>query len=359
MKVIVIGAGVVGLGAAWELSRRGADVVVLERDRPGAGATMRAAGMLAAAAEARYGERSLTRLSLESLASWPQFARELSEASEIDVGYRDEGTLVIARDRDDLDALRHVHRLHHELGLKAEMIDGEAARELEPGLSPGVPGAVLCEDDHQVDPRRVVDALVEALRRRGVAIHSGVRVDEVLTEGERVVGIGAEGFDPPEDAVYVLATGAWARDVHGLEGDVPVVRPVRGQMIVVELGSPPLCRRVLRGPDAYLVPKGDGRLLIGATMEERGFDERPTAGGVMDLLVGAWEILPAIHDAPILDIWTGFRPVTLDNEPVMRRSQRFTNVIYALGHGRNGILLAPRSANVVADLALAALASAH
>lgn len=352
MNVIVIGAGVAGLASAWELARRGCDVTVLERDQPGAGASTAAAGMLAPVAEARFGERHLASLGLESAALWPQFVAELEAASGETLDYRTEGTLVVAVDRDDLAALEHTHRLHLEMGLDARMLDGDEARAIEPMLAPGVPGAVHCAADHNVDPRRLVRALAIAVERAGGRLETGVDVRGLRTEGELVVGLDGFDGDVAPDTVVLVAAGAWTRRLEGLGQDRPHVRPVRGQMLSVGLGEPALCRHVIRTPRGYMVPKSDGRLIIGSTMEEVGFDARLTAGGVMDLLVHAWEALPAIYDQPLLDTWTGFRPLSLDAEPILRRSASLRNVVFATGHGRNGILLTPLTAARMGQLLL-------
>lgn len=351
-RVVIVGAGVAGLASGWELARRGHDVTILERDEPGAGASTAAAGMLAPVSEARFGESELTTLGLQSLELWPDFARELQKASGVDIDYRTQGTLIVAVDRDDLEALERTHRLHLRLGLEAELIDGARARELEPFLAPGVPGAVHCPADHQVDPTRLVRALTAAFEDAGGRLITGVEVRGLCVEDDIVVGLDVDGFDDPwrGDATLILAAGAWMRGIDGLPSDAPHIRPAKGQMLSVELGTPPICGHVIRAPDAYLVPRSDGRLVVGATMEEMGFDDRLTAGGIMDLLVGAWEALPAIYDQPIVGMWTGFRPMSLDNEPVMRRSSELRNVVYATGHGRNGILMTPVTAGRIADL---------
>ena len=307
--------------------------------------------MLAPSAEAQYGESELVQMGLESLGMWPDFAAQLERESGVDVDLRRQGTLIVAVDRDDLEWLRHAQLERERLGLAARMIDGDAARELEPHLAPTIPGAVWCPDDHQVDPRRLVQALRSAFEKQGGRLLEGVEVKGVQIEADLAAGVelatGVEALAPT--ATVIVAAGAWTRELTGLD-DAPRVRPVRGQMLAVELGAPPLCEHVIRAPDAYLVPRSDGRLVIGATMEEMGFDPRHTAGGVMDLLVGAWEALPAIHDAPIVEMWTGFRPMTIDSEPVMRRSDSVANLVYATGHGRNGVLLTPLSARRIADL---------
>lgn len=341
MKLVIIGAGVAGLVSGWTLAKEGHDVVMLERGEPGDGASSAAAGMLAPVAEATFGESSLVQLGLESLSMWQDFARGLERASGVEIDYQTRGTLVVAVDRDDLEALEHTHRLHRELGLEAELIDGDEARELEPFLAPSVSGAVHCPGDHQVDPRKLVAALVAAFEAAGGTLRTGVEVTGLSTKDGRVVGLETDTDEAFEADQYILAAGAWSRTIAGQGADRPHIRPVRGQMLSVVLGEPPLCQHVIRAPDAYLVPKSDGRLIIGATMEEMGWDDRLTAGGVMDLLVGAWEAMPAVYDRPILETWTGFRPMTLDNEPIIRRSDALVNLVFATGHGRNGILLTP------------------
>lgn len=349
MRVVIVGGGIAGLGTAWELAKRGLEVRVLERDHVGAGATSAAAGMLAAVSEAKYGEDGLVRQCLASRDAWPQWAAELEAASGVDVDYRTEGTFVVAVDRDDLKKLEHLQQLHHRLDLPATMIDGDEARELEPLLAPSIPGVLHCPNDHQVDPRLVIAALATAVRRAGVVIEEEVDVDDFeIVEGR----VRRAAHVEDSDATYVLAAGAWSRQFPSLGADRPMVRPVRGQLLAVELGEPPLCRHVIRGPDAYLVPKSSGRLIVGATMEEVGFDPRLTAGGVMDILVGAWETIPAIYDQPILETWTGFRPLSLDAEPIIRRTDVASNLVLNTGHGRNGILLAPYTSRRAAALVL-------
>lgn len=346
--VVIIGAGIAGLGMAWRLAERGLDVVVLERDQAGSGASTAAGGMLAPTAEVRFEEVELLEMGQESLRRWPDFARDLEAAAGMSIDYRTEGTLVVAVDRDDLAAIEHLHRYHVELGLTARMLDGDEARELEPGLAPSIPGAVHCPDDHQVDPNLLIEALVQAFGNAGGTLREATEVTRVVVEEGRARGVETADGERIDAEVVVLAAGAWSRRVEGLGPDRPQVRPVRGQMISVELGDPPLCRHVLRAPDAYLIPRSSGELVIGATMEEMGWDDRLTAGGVFELLRGAWETLPGIYDAPILDTWTGFRPMTLDNQPIIGWGAQ-DGLFVATGHGRNGILLAALTAHIGAS----------
>ncbi|MEZ4459325.1 MAG: glycine oxidase ThiO [bacterium] len=345
--VIVVGAGVAGLGAAWLLARAGLDVLVVERDRPGAGASTAAAGMLAPTAEVRWEEEELLALGRQSMALWPDFVAELEAASDINVDYRTEGTLVIALDRDDFEAIDHLHSYHQELKLDVQRLSAEAMREREPGLSPNTSGGLYIPGDHQVDPPLLVAALTEAFERAG----GELRVGEVTEVSQIHDGfLVRAGEDAWSTRKAIMSPGAWLRGVGGLP-DAPKIRPVKGQMLSMELGQPPLCTHVLRAPDAYLVPKTSGRLVVGATMEEMGFDDRMTAGGMFELLRGAWETLPGVYDQAIIDTWTGFRPMSLSNHPIVTESA-WRGLFYSTGHGRNGILLTPWTAKTLCDLIL-------
>ncbi|RAL22179.1 glycine oxidase ThiO [Lujinxingia litoralis] len=345
-RIIVIGSGVAGLGCAWRLARAGWEVEVFERGHLGEGASTRAAGMLAPAAEAHFEEEAQLALGQASLALYPDFVRELEEESGLDVDYRTRGTLVVGIDRDDDEALAHLHRFHQRLELPVERLSGDQARKLEPGLSPTINLALFCPYDHQVHPRRLVAALGRALQAHGGKLHEHTAVDALrLSEDHsRVLGVTLADGTHVDAPNVLVATGAWSRKLKGMPpGLLPHVRPVRGQVIVVGSGDPPLCQHVIRAPDAYLVPRADGELVIGATSEERGFDARLTAGGVFELLRGAWETLPGIYDAPILDQWVGFRPVSLSNLPTLGPTP-VQGLHLSVGHGRNGILLAPLTA---------------
>lgn len=307
---------------------------------------MAAAGMLAPTAEANFQEEELLNLERESLSLYPDFVAELEEASGQKLGYRTEGTLIVAVDRDDAEAIEHYYQFYRRLDLEAHRLVGPAIHELEPGLSPTINYALFLPRDHQIDPICLVQALAKAFVRAGGYLYEDSPVEAVLLhENEREIrGLrlmsGEEYFAPH----LLLAAGAWSRKIPGIPSSVlPHIRPIRGQMIAIESGDPPLIEHVVRAPDAYLVPKSDGRLLIGSTMEERGFDPRLTAGGLMDLLEGAWEAVPGIYDAHIIDTWTGFRPMTLANKPVLGTTA-LKGLHLSVGHGRNGIMLAPVTA---------------
>jgi len=345
--VAVIGAGAIGLSIAWRLAQGGATVDVFERGEAGRGATWAAAGMLAAGVETEPGEERLLALTRHSQDLWPSFAREMADETGIDVGYRDEGTLAVALNRDDAALLRFSFEFHRKLGIDLEWLDGARAREREPHLAPGVVAAVLSLRDHQVDNRQLALALRAAAIKRGVSIHEHAEA-ALEVAGGRVLGVIARDKLHRADVV-IVAAGAWSRGLAGLpERARPPVRPVKGQMVALRMDpAAPLLRHVIWAPKGYLVPRRDGRLLIGATTEERGFDDTLTAGAVMGLIEAAWRVLPAVEELPIAEMWTGLRPGSRDDAPIMGPTP-IDGLVLATGHHRNGILLTPASAAAVA-----------
>lgn len=352
--IVIIGAGVAGVGIGWELVRRGHDVAILERERVGAGASTAAAGMLAPVAEVQFGEDDRLALELESMRLYPEFVEQLEAASGMEVDYQTRGTLIAAIDRDEAEALDRFYEHYGELGLEAERLTPEEARQREPGLSSHIPGAVFCPNDHQIDPVRLLEALATAFRDAGGILREGCAVEEVVCREDRVRGVRLkESGELIEADRVVVAAGAWTNQLKGLpEGTLPRIRPVRGEMLACELGEPPVIEHVLRvpqqtRPSVYLAPKQNGRLIVGATSEERGFDPTPTAGGLYELLRGAWRAVPAVYDQHFLDSWTGFRPMSLANEPILGPSPEVDGLWVATGHGRNGILLTPVTARAM------------
>jgi glycine oxidase len=347
-RVAIIGAGAIGLAIAWRLADAGCPVALFERGVAGHGASWAAAGMLAAGVETEPGETALLALAGLSQARWPGFARALEAASAIDIGYRDDGTLVVALTRDDAEQLHSLASFQRGCGIALDWLDGDVARRREPHLSPRAVGALYSAADHQVDNRRLVTALLAAVRTAGVALHEQCEAT-VDVAGGRAVGVQAGERRHAADIV-ILCAGAWSRTVLGLPPAVlPPVRPVKGQMLALRMDpAAPLLRHVVWMPKAYLVPRRDGRLLVGATVEERGFDTAITAGGVYGLLDAAWRAVPAIEELPIDEIWTGFRPGSRDDAPILGPSA-VDGLIFATGHHRNGILLTPITAEAIAD----------
>lgn len=345
--VVVAGGGIIGAAVAWRLAA--ADVAVTLADpSPGLGSTHTAAGMLAPVTELHYGEERLLRLNLASAARYPEFVAELEAATGADVDYCRQGTVVAAWDAADLAALRDLGDLHTGLGLESRMLDARELRALEPALTPGLPGGLFAADDHAVNPRRLHAALVDAATAKGAAVERQ-RVAEVadggvtLADGTR---IGA--------ATVVVAAGAYSGSIKGLPPSATAgLRPVKGQTLRLRSARPVLhhvLRGSVRGVPVYLAPRADGEIIVGATSEEAGYDERPRAGAVYDLLRDAQTVLPAVLEMELVEVCTGLRPATPDNAPVIDIVA--PGVIVAIGHYRNGVLLAPVTADAVAELVL-------
>jgi glycine oxidase len=347
---IVVGGGVIGLCSAWRAARRGADVVVLERGQPPAGATRVAAGMLAPVGELAFGEPELLEMTLAAARLYPGFVSELEEASGLRTGYAEHGALHVALDRDEAAELRRVHELQLSLGLEAEWLSPRRCRELEPGLTPSFHGGVHAPGEGSVDPRSLTAALLAALEAEGVEVRTGVEVSAALLDGERIEGVKVAGEELRAGAV-VLASGAWSGQAEWLPPAArPPVRPVKGQILELRSldGTPP-CERIVASERVYLVPRADGRLIVGATVEEQGFDTRVTGGGVHELLREAYRLLPDVAEMELVEAMAGLRPGTPDNLPLVGPGA-LEGLALATGHYRNGILLAPLAAEKVADL---------
>lgn len=352
-NVAIIGAGVIGLGIAWRLAMRGVPVAVFDKGACGAGASHAAAGMLAACAEAEPGEEALVTLGRASQARWPAFAAELKQASGVDVGLRPEGTLVVALTSDDQARLSHQLVFQQKLGLPLQWITAAETRRREPHLAGKLAGAVFSPEDTQVDNRKLATALRIAAEAAGASISEHQAVKTISNDAGRIDGIVlADGRKVAADVV-VLAAGAWSRSIDGLAPELrPPVRPIKGQMLALRMDpTAPLLTHVVWAPGAYLVPRFDGRLLVGATVEEKGYDMSLTAGGILTLLEAAWRVVPAVEELPIDEMWVGHRPGSRDDAPILGTGL-IDGLIYATGHHRNGILLTPITADAIAELVL-------
>jgi glycine oxidase len=349
--VAVVGGGPIGLASAWRAAQRGLRVCVLDGGaEPGAWRV--AAGMLAPVAEASFGEHELLDLSLRAAAGFPAFCAELAEASGVEPGLRRTGTLVVARDRDEAEELDRLLAFRQRLGLDVARLLPTRARRAEPALAPTVRLALDIAGDHSVDPRRLVPALSAAVRRAGGTVRGDARVTRLLCDGDRVTGVQLDDGSRVAAGAVLVAAGARVAELAGQPGDAVVpVRPVKGQVIRLrDPQGPGLVERTLRTRDAYLVPRADGRYVLGATMEERGFDTAPTAGGVFELLRDVSEVLPGVLELELEEVIAGLRPATPDNLPAIGRGA-VDGLVWAAGHHRNGILLS----GVTGELAAAAL----
>lgn len=354
---LIVGGGVIGLAVAWRLAQRGCAVILVDDD-PAGGASRAAAGMLAPITEAHFGEEALTALNLESARRWPAFAAEVEEASGTSVAYRTEGTLAVAFDDDALAMLTELRAYHERLGLPGQRLRGRECRALEPLLSPLCRGGIFVESDHQVETRALTAALLVAAERCGVVIERqrAERLD-LDADGGRAVGVTLSSGANLRAPVTVLAAGCWSATLPGLPaGARPPVRPVKGQILRLRPADPYAprlsctVRGLRRGRSIYAVPRVDGRVVVGATVEEKGWDTTVTAGAVRELLEDVTEVVPALGELELAETLARLRPGTPDNGPILGPSA-LPGLVLATGHYRNGVLLAPLTADVVAAVA--------
>jgi glycine oxidase len=349
VDVAVIGAGAIGLSIAWRAAARGRRVLVLERDRPGSGTSYHAAGMLGPVAEVTPGEDPLLALGLRSAQLFGSFVSELEHASGLPVGYTRCGTLLVARDADEAAALERELTLRTTLGLEVERLRASAARRLEPGLAPSLRLALDVPGDHAVDPRALVAALAAALERSGGELRTGVAVAALDVAGDAVHGVVLDDGSRVAADQVVIAAGVWSGSLGGLAPErlVPL-RPVKGQILRLhDPAGPGLLTRVIRMGPSYITPRGDGRYVLGATSEERGFDTSVTAGAAFELLRDASELVPGISELVLDELTAGLRPATPDNLPAIGPAAGVDGLWWAVGHRRGGILLSPVTAELI------------
>ena len=354
-RVVVVGAGVVGTTAAWVAARDGlAGEVVLVDPEPGSGASWVAGGMLAPITEAWPGERELLELGAASLARWPAFAAAVESASGRPVGLRREGTLAVVVDTADREDLDRIVEHLRAWGRDAERLSGRETRRREPALGPAVRAGLAVPDDLAVDNRLLLAALRAAAAGAGVVVRREP-VARVAESGGAVSGVELASGEVLDAGRVVIAAGAWSGSLHpALQG---LVRPVKGEILRVRArpGSLPPPTRTVRaavsGRAVYAVPRDGGRLVLGATQYEAGFDADVTVGGVRDLLADTERVLPGIADYALEESAASFRPGTADNLPLLGAVPGApTGLLACFGHGRNGILLTALTADVVADL---------
>jgi glycine oxidase len=346
VDVIVVGAGIIGCAVGRELARRGATVRIFESRTVGAGATQASAGVLAPYIEAVH-HGPLFDLMVRSLQMYDAFVRDVSDESGLAVEYRRCGTLEVAMDGA---AAQRLRALAAALTGRAELewLDTARARHREPALPESIEGALFSPDHGYVVVPALTDALAWAALRHGVQLEAAHRVSAVRREGRRVAIVTEDGTVWPADAV-VIAAGSWSGQLGAPDVTSDQVRPVRGQLLRLAWKGTALSH-VIWGADCYVVPWENGTVLVGATVEDVGFDERATAAGVRDLLDAVCDLLPEAWRATFVEARVGLRPATLDGLPVMGRSREVPGVVYATGHYRNGVLLAPLTAQLVADL---------
>src|SRR5690606_27799258 len=342
--VLVVGGGIMGTSCALALARRGAAVTVLEKSSPGAEASSAAAGILGAQLECTA-PGPLYELCRASMRLYPSWVKQLTEDTGIDVGYRPGGTMSVVFDRAAITGAHRRFAWQAPEG-SVERVGRRRLLELEPALSPALAGGVLLEEDARITPPLLYRATHSAAARAGVTFRTGAFVRRVFTEGERVRGVALDDGTLLEADVVGVAAGSRTSLVEGISLGSSRVVPARGQ--IVELESPaPVLSRVVCGPRCYLIPRDDGRTLIGSTLEFVGYQRNVTARGVRDLLGAAIELVPALADASLRGTWSNFRPYTADHLPLIGRGA-LEGLLIASGHYRNGILLAPATAETIA-----------
>ncbi len=345
--IVVVGAGVQGCAVALRLVQAGREVVVLERSIPGAEASSAAGGILSPGVEA-VEPGPFHDLCEASLARYPALARELEESTGLPIGFRGGGTLEVALDDEHARILAARAERLVRLGIAVEVLDDAAVRALEPGVSPRARGALWFREEASVDPRLLARALYLAAHGAGARFLTGQAL-RIVEEGGRAVAVEHASGRIGASAV-VLAAGAWSALVPGSGLPRGAIRPVRGQMALLDT-RPRLLSRVVFSDKGYVVPRADGRVLCGSTMEEVGFERAVTAGGLASVLGLALEIAPALAAAPVLETWSSFRPASPDGWPVLGPAA-LAGLFYATGHTRNGILLTPVTADAVAAAVL-------
>ena len=353
--VIVVGAGAIGLSIAWRAAQSQMHVALVD-PTPGQGASWAAAGMLAPVSEIHYGEEALLALNLASSSRWPAFAAELEATTGRDVGYLRSGTLLVASDASDREWAQQLFSYQKELGLDVQWMSGRHLRELEPNVSPATSAGLHVPGDHQVDNRRLVEALIDAARTCGCCFYRSRAFLE--TAAATVTGVRLEDGETLEAPSVVLAAGAWSGQVGGIaEAARPAVRPVKGQILRLRSsGSPRLLTRCVRGlvggADLYIVPRSDGSVVVGSTVEEMGFDTTVTAGAVYELLRDARRVVPGIAELELAELLAAARPGSPDNAPIIGEvaSEVASGLILATGHYRNGILLTPVTSEAVVSM---------
>jgi glycine oxidase len=342
--VAIAGGGLIGATIAFELARAGLQVALFDRHELGEGSSWAAAGILSPAPE-NAGMISIVPLGRASLQLYPEFVATVEEISGQSAGYRARGTLEALFSTDAQEKLSTIIALHHGLGLRAEPVRAEDAREMEPALSPELEAAVFRPDEACVDNRALTKAVLTAAEASGVKTFAGSNVQSIAKNGGHCEGLLVDG-EKVQSRWTVIAAGCRSAEIEGAAQYAPV-RPAKGQMIALRAKDLNI-ERVLWSDHVYLVPRNDGRILAGATVEYVGFEKKVTAGGVQKIIAAALQLAPALGDAQIEETWAGLRPDALDHLPIIGPTD-LDGLLIATGHFRSGILLAPITAQLIRE----------
>ena len=347
--VLIIGGGIIGLSIAWRLIGIGKKVVVVDKRNLGKEASWAAAGMLSGRLDLKPSEKQLLPIFEKSHHAWPKFAKELENKSGKSIGYRKEGTLMIACDIHEEQKLKNNYNFLKNNKVNVFWLSGNKIREKEPYVSNNVLSGFFSPEDHHVNNRYILDALITILKKNknNCIFKENTEVEKIITNKDQVIGVKTRN-ETIKTKEIIICSGAWTNKIKNIEIKEVSIRPVKGQMVCLKMSKKtPLLKHILWRENVYLVPRDNSDLIIGATEEEMGFDKSLTVGGIYNLLKIAREVLPAIENLSIVESWAGLRPATRDEAPIIGPSKKIKGLIYATGHHRNGILLAPLTSNVI------------
>ncbi len=344
---LIVGGGIIGLSIAWFLSNQGASITVLERDTPGSGASGAAAGMLAPFAESEHGG-PFVELGRRSLEVYDEFIAAVNSVASSSILNDSPGLLRVATTLDEYTSLKRTFETQLAAGYDVLFIDADEIKTYEPNLSSTILGAVHSPSEKQVDPRTLCNGLSTAIQRRRVKILSSCNVTEIHSSGELATCVTAGG-NRYEFGQLIIAGGAWTTELATLLGSNIPIKPIKGQILSLHTGAQSLSHTIY-GEHGYIVPRQDGKSVIGATVEDVGFNTDVTVNGISQLIGIAREYLAEINEARVVESWAGLRPASPDRLPILGKVPGLSNVFVATGHYRNGILLAPITGKLIADL---------
>jgi glycine oxidase len=343
--VVVIGGGVIGSAIAWNLAAQKQLTILVEKNQPGKEASSAAAGILAVAS-GRSKRGPMYQLKSTSQKLYPALVHELEERTGVDIEYQRVGVLDLVRNDADEKKYRQLYDLRKEQGYAATWLSADEVRRLEPQLTPHLRGAVHFPDDHHLNNERLAEAWAQAVAQRGATVQTGVTVNEARIANGKVTAVRI-GEEWVSTNTVVIAAGSWSQEVGTIFGLAVPTQPAKGQMLTVRF---PHVRHVISWSDHYLVPRKNGEVVIGSTVEFVGYNKEVTLETVRALIERSVDLVPAVSTAPLNRFWAGLRPYSPTRRPILCRAPGLENVILATGHHRNGIVLAPITGQLICEL---------
>ena len=347
--ILIIGGGIIGLSIAWRLIGIGKKVIIIDKKNLGKEASWAAAGMLSGRLDLKPCEKKLLPIFEKSHLAWPKFAEELENKSGKSIGYKKEGTLRVACDLHEEKKLKNNYDFLKNNKVNITWLSGDKIRDKEPYVSNNVLSGFFSPDDHHVNNRYILDALITILKKNknNCIFKENTEVEKIITNKNQVIGVKTKN-EIIKTKEIIVCSGAWTSKIKNIEIKEVPIRPVKGQMVCLKVPKNiSLLKHILWRENVYLVPRNNSDLIIGATEEEMGYDKSLTVGGIYNLLKIAREVLPAIEDLSIVESWSGLRPTSRDDAPIIGPSKKLKGLIYATGHHKNGILLAPLTSSII------------